>query len=139
MKLDVAARTVTFGWKDYNAGAQRKVMTLALDEFLRRFCLHILPERFVKIRHYGLLANRARHERIAQARALLSASAAPVRAAARPAAESTPREQDKSAVKRCPHCGSQRVSLVAIYHKPQQIPVFLLPNPEAEPEPQDSS
>ena len=52
-----------FGYKDYAAGSQRKVMSLGLDEFLRRFCLHLLPERFVKIRHYGLLANRGRHDR----------------------------------------------------------------------------
>ena len=40
-------------------------MTLALPEFVRRFCLHLLPERFVKIRHYGLLGNRGRQTRIA--------------------------------------------------------------------------
>jgi hypothetical protein len=39
-------------------------MTLSLHEFLRRFCLHILPCRFVKIRRYGLLANRGRHQRV---------------------------------------------------------------------------
>ena len=43
-------------------------------EFLRRFCLHLLPERFVKIRHYGLLANRGRKERVARAQALLGVS-----------------------------------------------------------------
>ncbi len=57
----------SFGYKDYAAGPQRKVMSLGLVEFLRRFCLHLLPERFVKIRHYGLLANRGRHERVARA------------------------------------------------------------------------
>jgi hypothetical protein len=50
-------------------------MTLGLDEFMRRFCLHILPEGFVKIRHYGLLSNRGRQQRIAQARSLLPISA----------------------------------------------------------------
>jgi hypothetical protein len=46
-------------------------MTLAIDEFVRRFCLHILPARFVKIRHYGLLGNRQRQQRLARARRLL--------------------------------------------------------------------
>ncbi len=132
MKLDVAARSVTFGYKDYNAGSQRKVMTLGLDEFLRRFCLHILPQGFVKIRHYGLLSNRGRHERIARARALLSASAAPV---AKAAAASETHEEDRAVVKSCPHCGSTRLSLVDIYHQPQQIPASLLPRPA----PEDSS
>jgi hypothetical protein len=123
--LDEAARTVTFGYKDYAAGARRKVMTLGLDEFLRRFCLHLLPERFVKIRHYGLLANRGRHERVTQARALLGVGAAPVV----PAAAGSTAEQDQAAVRNCPHCGSGRLSLVDIYHTRQQIPGFLLPQP----------
>ena len=95
MKLDVAARSVTFGYKDYAAGSQRKVMMLGLDEFLRRFCLHILPEGFVKIRHYGLLANRGRKERIAQARALLPVGAEPMARATKPASDSPP-EKDKT-------------------------------------------
>lgn len=128
LALDVAARTVTFGYKDYAAGPQRKVMTLGLDEFLRRFCLHLLPERFVKIRHYGLLANRGRQERLAQARALLGAGPAPGDPAAQSTAASTA-AQDQATVKPCPHCGSARVSLVEIYHKAQQIPRFLLPGP----------
>lgn len=131
LSMDSAARTVTFGYKDYNADAQRKVMPLGLDEFLRRFCLHILPERFVKIRHYGLLSNRGRQERIEQARALLKASAPLVKATAKPVAESVA-AADKAVTKNCPHCGSQRLSLVDIYHKPQQIPTFLLPKREPD-------
>ena len=128
LSLDTAARTVSFAYKDYAAGAQRKVMTLGLDEFLRRFCLHLLPERFVKIRHYGLLANRGRHERIRQARALLPASAPLVEPSAKPTAGHAIQE-DKAVTKSCPYCGSARVSLVDIYHKPHQIPPFLLPKP----------
>ena len=114
-----------FGYKDYAAGSQRKVMSLGLDEFLRRFCLHILPERFVKIRHYGLLANRGRHERVAQARALLGTGTTASATAGSGA------EQDSAAVRNCPHCGSGLLSLVRIYHTRQQIPGFLLPQPEA--------
>jgi len=64
---------VTFKWKDYRAkGRQRqKVMTLASDEFIRRFLIHVLPSGFHRIRHYGLLANGVRAENIARARALL--------------------------------------------------------------------
>ncbi|MCX6854817.1 MAG: IS91 family transposase [Verrucomicrobia bacterium] len=136
LSMDTKARTVTFGYKDYAADAQRKVMTLRLDEFLRRFCLHILPERFVKIRHYGLLANRGRQERIEQARALLPASAPLAAANAEPATVAAT-ETGKVAVKNCPHCGSERVSLVDIYHKPHQIPTFLLR--EVVPVPDDST
>lgn len=49
---------VTFTYKDYREGAKTKLMTLAVNEFLRRFCLHILPKGFRKIRHYGILASR---------------------------------------------------------------------------------
>jgi hypothetical protein len=110
-------------------------MTLGLDEFLRRFCLHILPEGFVKIRHYGLLSNRGRHERIAKARALLPASTAVVMPTAEPSEETVTDTAGPVAAKSCPHCGSQRLSLVAVYHKPHLIPPALLPRTV----PEDSS
>lgn len=71
LALDAPAQTVTLAYKDYADPSRKKTLTLALSEFPRRFRLHLLPERFVKIRHYGLLANRHRHARIAQARAAL--------------------------------------------------------------------
>ena len=74
-KLDTAAGKVEFAYKMRRDPESPlwTTMELALSEFVRRYCLHILPERFVKIRHYGLLANRGRHQRVAQARALLHA------------------------------------------------------------------
>lgn len=63
--------TVTFAYKDYAHGSRPKTMTLATVEFVRRFALHVLPERFVKIRHYGLLGNRKKQTRLARARELL--------------------------------------------------------------------
>jgi Putative transposase/Transposase zinc-binding domain len=68
---------VTFKWKDYRAkGPERaKVMTLAVDEFIRRFLIHVVPSGFHRIRHYGLLANSTRVASIARARQLLDASA----------------------------------------------------------------
>jgi hypothetical protein len=56
--------TVTFGYKDYTDGGTQKQITLTAYEFIRRFEQHILPERFTKIRTYGYLANRNRHQRI---------------------------------------------------------------------------
>lgn len=56
--MNVEDGQVTFKWKDYRHGGVVKEMTLTAVEFLRRFCLHILPKRFVKIRHYGFLASR---------------------------------------------------------------------------------
>ncbi len=54
----IADGKVSFKYKDYADGCTQKQMTLDATEFLRRFCLHILPPRFMKIRHYGFLANR---------------------------------------------------------------------------------
>jgi len=51
---------VTFRWRDSAHNNEHKLMTLALDEFLRRFLLHLLPKGFVRIRHFGFLANRRR-------------------------------------------------------------------------------
>jgi len=66
---------VTFMWKDYRAkGRERaKVMTLASDEFIRRFLIHVLPHGFHRIRHYGLFASAGRADNIARARELLNA------------------------------------------------------------------
>jgi hypothetical protein len=68
---------VTFTWKDYRDDCRHKEMTLSGVEFVRRFCLHILPRGLVRIRQYGLLANRDRGERLAGCRALLGMSAPP--------------------------------------------------------------
>ena len=51
---------VSFSYKDYAHGSVQKIMTLAAEEFLRRFCMHILPPKFMKIRHYGILASRVK-------------------------------------------------------------------------------
>ena len=65
---------VTFRWKDYRAKGRtrHKIMTLAPEEFMRRFLLHVLPAGFHRIRHYGLLANGTRTANLALARALLN-------------------------------------------------------------------
>ena len=67
---------VTFRWKDYRAkGRERhKVMTLASNEFIRRFLIHVLPSGFHRIRHYGLFANGGRAENLARVRDLLGVS-----------------------------------------------------------------
>jgi hypothetical protein len=62
---------VSFHWKDYADDHRTKVMRLTADEFIRRFLLHVLPKRFVRIRHYGLLAGRNVSTRLARCRQLL--------------------------------------------------------------------
>ena len=93
---------VTFGYKDYRRdGGERRVMTLATDEFIRRFLLHVLPRGFHRIRHYGLLAASARKLSLARARELL--------ATAPPPADEVSPEQPRDLRLPCPCCGGQMV------------------------------
>jgi Putative transposase/Transposase zinc-binding domain len=71
---------VHFRWKDYADGGRAKVMMLAAEEFIRRFLLHVVPSGFVRIRHFGFLANRTRRAKLARCRALLGASPSPAEA-----------------------------------------------------------
>lgn len=105
LALDAQRQTVTFAWRDYADGSKPKTMTLAVGEFLRRFCLHLLPERFVKIRHYGFLGNRQRHERVPLARELL-AQAGVGNPPLPPSAPPPPPV--------CPFCGSEQLLLIQI-------------------------
>lgn len=93
---------VTFRYRD-NVGGGQRFMTLDGDEFLRRFVQHVLPTGFVRIRYYGLLANRNRAQNLARCRALLGA-VAPTEVV--PSAEETsePRAADATERDRCPHC-----------------------------------
>lgn len=119
--LDLQDGTVTFGYKDYAHESQRRSMSLSLAEFLRRFCLHILPLRFVKIRHYGLLANRDRPARIAQARALLAeVPAPPVQERGRVL---TVKHVEPPPLV-CPHCGHAALILIRVINRPKTPTVW---------------
>ena len=78
---EVNAETVTFTYKDYRQRGRCRERTLSTAEFVRRFLQHVLPRGFVRIRHYGLLANRGRDEKLRTCRRLLlkESVAAPVR------------------------------------------------------------
>jgi hypothetical protein len=99
---------VTFRWKDYRAkGRERfKLMTLAVDEFIRRFLIHVLPSGFHRIRHYGLFANGGRAENIARARQLLNVPAMQRGSAD---ADSTDDGEPQELSHPCPCCGGRMV------------------------------
>jgi hypothetical protein len=102
--VDMNDGRVTFRYKDYADDHKQKTMTLSVDEFLRRFVQHVLPKGFVKVRHYGLLANRQRAERLEQCRRLLVA--ANVDAVAGKGAEIVVEPVEPHC---CPKCGGTRL------------------------------
>ena len=100
---------VRFRWRDYAQGNKVKLMRLTGEEFIRRFLLHTLPRRFVRIRHYGLLGNRCRHAKLAQARALLDQPEPEVSEPVLFAAMML--RLTGLDVQRCPHCRQGRLQV----------------------------
>ena len=99
---------VTFKFKDYRAkgGCRYGRITLTVDEFMRRFLLHVLPRGFHRIRHYGLLANAARVEHLARARELLGAKTSPLIAVPVRLHEEAPPAAPTTQARPCPCCGA---------------------------------
>jgi putative transposase/transposase-like zinc-binding protein len=112
---------VTFSYKDYKHGQQHKVMTLSADEFLRRFLLHVLPNSFQRIRHYGLLGNRHRAENLARCRELL----------AMPVSIPEPLHDYRERIQRlggndpllCPQCQKGKMVRIALLPVSDRVPI----------------
>ena len=111
---------VQFHWKDYADRGRTKVMALGVEEFLRRFLLHVLPRGFVRIRHFGLLANAQRRRTIACAQQRLGVTTSLPSADTAPAAE-----VDRT---RCPLCHQGHWQVVEIL-RPLPSPLGL-PTPD---------
>ena len=116
---------VTLRYKDYRRdGPERQsVMTLATDEFIRRFMSHVLPRGFHRIRHYGLLASSSRKANLARARALLEVAAPPDEAILEEPVDLRPP---------CPCCGGHMIIIETFerWRQPRAPPDILMPIPE---------
>jgi Putative transposase/Transposase zinc-binding domain len=114
--VDVTDAQVAFRYKNYRRGGRSAVMRLDAHEFLRRFLLHVLPDGFHRIRHYGFLAKGDRSEKLARVRELLR-DAHTSRESADPAAQAETQEAsaDRAAFTHCPDCGGlmRRIEIVA--------------------------
>ena len=115
--------SVCFRYKDYARASRSRVMTLDLQEFIRRFLLHVLPRHFVRIHHYELLGSRGKKNALAQCRAALDQP--PPEPA--PAPESIDAFWSRIAVdlRTCTHCGVGHMVLVqvlAAHHPPARAP-----------------
>jgi hypothetical protein len=105
--LGVDEEAVTFSYKDYRQGGKQKELTRSGLEFSRRLLPHVLPAGLVRVRPYGLLANRGREEHLRQCRRLLLAE--PMRQQVTAAALGEP-EQGRV----CPHCGVGVLAVLAL-------------------------
>ncbi|MCP3995440.1 MAG: IS91 family transposase [bacterium] len=114
--VSMKAGSVSFTWKDYAHGCRLRVMTLSAVEFLRRFLLHRLPKGFVRIRHYGFLANRHRKKKIELCRELVTVRK-PL--ATQPFIDEpqTPRDQ----ALQCPQCSRGRLICILTFKPGESI------------------
>lgn len=118
--LGVEGGMVTFAYRDRAAGDVRRTMTIPADRFIGRFLLHVLPRGFVRIRHYGLLANRCKAQALARCRALLGAAPPPApepRSAAEWVLLLTGND-----LTRCPRCGHSPLIRVELEPVPRSMP-----------------
>lgn len=111
------ADTVAFLWKDYRikSGERQKVMRLATCEFIRRFLIHVLPDGFHRIRHYGLLASSTHRANITKIRALLCVQQLEQTVAPEPEAEIIPLTLREP----CPCCGGP-MRIIEIFRRGQK-------------------
>jgi len=109
-------RGVTFHYKDYRRDGQARyrTMTLAADEFIRRFLLHVLPKGFHRIRHYGLLASAGCKANIARARELIAAAEPPAEPATARDTKADGAAADRPPL--CPCCGGHMI-IIEIFER----------------------
>ena len=109
---------VSFRYQDYAHGNRRKTLTLKAGEFIRRFLLHVLPRGFMRIRHYGLLANRAKRLKLAQARSALDQSPPDLHPSPPESLEAFWGRVAQRDILQRPHCHAGRMVLIASIHSP---------------------
>ncbi len=116
---------VTFRWKDRANQDRPRLETLEATSFLRRFLLHVVPRRFVRLRHYGLLANAHREKQLAKCRDLLDAAPPPEATREPETWQALLLRLTGKDVLRCPRCGSGQLEETAIPRA--QAPAWRLP------------
>ena len=111
--LSLATDQVTFAYRDRKHGNAFKSMTLAAEEFIRRFLLHVLPNGFMRIRHFGFLANRCKKQNLSRCRQLLQLAAPQANLPAKSALQLM-RELTGADLSRCPQCQSGILMVIQI-------------------------
>jgi hypothetical protein len=120
--VEITDSEVSFTWKDYRQDGKAKVMTLSVDEFIRRFLQHTVPNGFHRIRHIGFLANRHRTEKLALCRELLAAPPPPSDDAPPRRWQDRLRDLTGQAIDVCPCCGGQMLPCGILPRRPPPRP-----------------
>jgi hypothetical protein len=117
--VDYRDGKVTFRYKDYAREGTQRTMTLEAAEFIRRLLLHVLPDGFMRIRHYGYLANRYRRQKLTTCRRLLGcdAPAEPQRDVDPPESEPGEHAGETQTAIRCPACQTGRMQVVDTFDR----------------------
>jgi len=111
--LDFEDGMVRFRYKDYAHGNRKRVMTLTALEFVRRLLLHVLPTGFMRIRHYGILSNRHRHQKLELCRRLLGSSETAEPELPEQTKETCESPSSITPTRVCPICGVGRMIVIA--------------------------
>jgi len=105
LAIDPDAKTVTFRYRDYADASKKKISTIRIEDFIHRFRAHILPPRFCKIRHYGILSNATRKANIIRIKAIIGTVETPP-------SQSEISASETAQVPCCPHCKHDTLILV---------------------------
>ena len=125
--LNIDHGKVTFSWKDYRDHDRQKIMTLDADEFIRRFLLHVLPDGFQRIRHYGFLGHRYRQAKLALCRKLLGVVlpvADPASQQDKPGYRELYEKLTGKSLRECPVCHSGHMVAIAVLPPSDRAPPF---------------
>ena len=120
--VNITETVVTLRYKDYSDGNRQKEITLSIAEFLRRFELHFLPKRYVKIRHYGFLQNHGKTKRLNAVRKEMQLQPLPPKVQVPVALRML--EQYGQDISLCPKCKQGKLILIAIVYPGQRVKLF---------------
>jgi hypothetical protein len=128
--LDIADGRVTFRWKDYRHHDRQKTLALEADEFIRRFLLHVLPDGFQRIRHYGFLSHRYRQAKLALCRQLLGVVlilTGAVQPQDKPGYQDLYEKLTGKSLRECPVCHRGQMVTIALLTAPDRAPPVTTP------------
>lgn len=117
--IKISEGCVSFSYRDRRSGDRVETMRLEVEEFIRRFLLHVLPEGMQRIRHYGFLANRTKKESLARCREYLGMGA--VSQTEKKTAQAIMREESGNDLARCPNCKVGTMTVIAELANPSAV------------------